>query len=113
VGKGAAVPLLVGPVTLALLASTPLPAGVVVEKLLPAYGQLLRQLQAAGAPEVQLHEPALTTDKGAAARTVFEGAYAQLAAVGCPINLVAAYDDLVGWVWWLGCGVGVWVWDFL
>lgn len=49
-----------------------------------------------GAPEVQLHEPALATDKGAAARDAFESAYAQLAAVGCPIHVVACYDDLVG-----------------
>lgn len=93
-GKEAAVPMVVGPVSLALLASTTLPADVIVEKLLPSYGQLLRQLSVQGAPEVQLHEPALATDKGAAARAAFETAYGQLSAVGCPINLVATYDDL-------------------
>ena len=63
-------------------------------RLLPAYGQLLRQLQRLGVPEVQLHEPSLTTDAGAASKDVFESAYAQLAAVGCPIDLVTYYDDL-------------------
>jgi hypothetical protein len=63
-------------------------------RLLPTYGQLLRQLQALGVPEVQLHEPSLATDAGAAARDVYEAAYASLAAVGCPIDLVTYYDDL-------------------
>jgi hypothetical protein len=62
----------------------------------PAYASALRALKAAGAPEVQLHEPALATDKGAAARGAFEAAYAALSAEGLPINLVAVYDDLVG-----------------
>lgn len=47
-----------------------------------------------GAPEVQLHEPSLTTDAGAAAKDVYESAYRQLSAVGCPIDLVTYYDDL-------------------
>lgn len=47
-----------------------------------------------GVPEVQLHEPSLTTDAGAAAQSVYESAYAALAAVGCPIDLVTYYDDL-------------------
>jgi hypothetical protein len=50
-----------------LLANTELPLGEAVERLLPTYCQLLRALQVAGAPEVQLHEPILVTDKGAAA----------------------------------------------
>jgi 5-methyltetrahydropteroyltriglutamate--homocysteine methyltransferase len=86
----------VGPVTFALLASTTLAPAAVVERILPAYAQALRELKAAGAPEVQLHEPALTTDKGAGARAATETAYKALAAEGLPINLVAAYDDLVG-----------------
>jgi hypothetical protein len=50
-----------------LLANCELPLGEAVERLLPTYCQLLRALQVAGAPEVQLHEPILVTDKGAAA----------------------------------------------
>lgn len=52
-----------GPVTFVLLAQRQLPAEEAVSRLLPAYGQLLRQLQVAGAPEVQIHEPILATDK--------------------------------------------------
>jgi hypothetical protein len=47
-----------------------------------------------GVPEVQLHEPSLTTDAGAAAEAVYTSAYTALAAVGCPIDLVTYYDDL-------------------
>lgn len=44
---------------------------------------------------MQLHEPCLATDRGAGCRAEYEGAYAALAAVGLPIDLVAVYDDLV------------------
>lgn len=47
-----------------------------------------------GVPEVQLHEPSLATDAGAASKDVYESAYKQLSAVGCPIDLVTYYDDL-------------------
>jgi 5-methyltetrahydropteroyltriglutamate--homocysteine methyltransferase len=67
----------------------------VLSRLVPAYAELLAALAAAGAPEVQLHEPALATDRGAGARGEFEAAYRALSKAGCPINLVAAYDDLV------------------
>ncbi|KAF8070897.1 5-methyltetrahydropteroyltriglutamate--homocysteine methyltransferase [Scenedesmus sp. PABB004] len=96
IGRDAAVPILIGPVTYALLArrAPGLGLGDAVERLLPAYGQLLRALQGLGAPEVQLHEPALATDAGAAARAEYETAYAALSAVGLPIDLVTYYDDL-------------------
>lgn len=71
----------------------PLPS-LLPRRLLPAYAQLLRQLQQLGVPEVQLHEPSLTTDAGAAAQSVYESAYKSLAAVGCPIDLVTYYDCL-------------------
>lgn len=80
--------------SLALLASTPLPVDAAVARLLPAYEALLAALKAAGAREVQLHEPALCTDRGAVARGAFEAAYARLAAAGPPVDLVAVYDDL-------------------
>jgi 5-methyltetrahydropteroyltriglutamate--homocysteine methyltransferase len=93
-GKPRAIPMLLGPVTFVLLSKRDLPLADAVERLLPAYGQLLRQLQQLGCPEVQLHEPCLATDAGGAARAVYESTYAQLAAVGCPIDLVTYYDDL-------------------
>lgn len=93
-GKSRAIPMLIGPVTFVLLSKRDLALPEAVSRLLPAYGQLLRQLQQLGCPEVQLHEPSLATDAGAAAREVYESTYAQLAAVGCPIDLVTYYDDL-------------------
>lgn len=74
------------------------PPAAIAATLTPHYCALLRQLAAAGATEVQLHEPVLCTDKGAAAGAVFAAAYAELAKAGVDINLVACYDDLVGYV---------------
>lgn len=93
-GKASAIPMLLGPVTYVLLSKRDLPLAECVSRLLPTYGQLIRQLQQLDVPEVQLLEPSLATDAGAAAREVFEDAYRQLAAVGCPIDLVTFYDDL-------------------
>eukprot|EP00879_Flechtneria_rotunda_P004675 GHRR01004937.1.p1 GENE.GHRR01004937.1~~GHRR01004937.1.p1 ORF type:complete len:387 (+),score=126.10 GHRR01004937.1:610-1770(+) len=93
-GKNKAVPIIMGPVTYVLLAKRDLALAEAVDRLLPTYGQLLRKLQQLGCPEVQLHEPALTTDAGAAAQDVYKNAYTQLAAVGCPIDLVTYFDDL-------------------
>lgn len=93
-GKERAIPMLIGPVTYVLLSKRDLALEHAVERLLPCYAQLLRKLQLLGCPEVQLHEPCLATDAGAAARSVYEVAYAQLAAVGCSIDLVTYYDDL-------------------
>jgi hypothetical protein len=51
-----------------LLAKCTLPLAEAVERLLPTYAQLLREMQKAGALEVQIHEPVFVTDKGAAAK---------------------------------------------
>ena len=51
-----------------LLAKSALPLAEAVERLLPTYAQLLRELQKAGALEVQIHEPVFVTDRGAAAK---------------------------------------------
>lgn len=58
-----------------------LPLDQAVARLLPTYCALLQQLAAAGAPEVQLHEPVLATSEGAGMRAEFETAYAQMAQV--------------------------------
>lgn len=93
-GKDKAIPLLVGPCTYVLLSKRDLPLKDAVDRLLPTYGQLLRQLHTLGCPEVQILEPSLTTDAGNDAQSVYEATYTQLAAVGLPIDLICCYDDL-------------------
>ncbi|KAG2493151.1 hypothetical protein HYH03_008575 [Edaphochlamys debaryana] len=96
-GAEAAVPMVVGPVTFALLArSSPLPPPEAVARLLPAYRRLLRELAQRRVPELQLHEPALATSQAAepGVRDAFEAAYAELAKAGVPLNLVVPYADL-------------------
>ncbi len=103
-------PVVVGPVTFLLLAkaSSDAPAGFDplsrLDDVVAAYGELLAALGAAGAPWVQLDEPALVADTvtGGLAEGVLADAvtraYAALTAVaGRPQILVAApYGDLRG-----------------
>lgn len=75
-------PVLVGPVTYLLLAKVkdgraePLS---LLAGLLPVYVELLRKLAAAGAPWVQIDEPALVLDLAPAAKAAFTTAYETLA----------------------------------
>ncbi|KAL6745237.1 cobalamin-independent methionine synthase [Haematococcus lacustris] len=98
VGKESAVPILLGPVTYASLARSNTAAApdldAVLAKLLPVYLELLQKLKELQVPEVQLHEPYLTTTKGAKLQAPTSAAYKQLAAQGVSINFVTYYDDL-------------------
>lgn len=47
-------------------------------------------------PNTQVHEPILTRSGSAALAAEFASCYAELAAVGLPINLVIPYDDVEG-----------------
>lgn len=114
VGAEAAVPTLVGPVSVVLLAkctsadgsSSATPSddaawvAAWVKALVPAYEAALAAFAQAGAKEVQLAEPALATDRGASAagRAAYELAYSALGAAaskaGLVLDLVAQYDDL-------------------
>ncbi|KAG2448374.1 hypothetical protein HYH02_006956 [Chlamydomonas schloesseri] len=117
VGREHAVPILIGPVTFVSLSrGCELPLGEAVSRLLPAYCALLQQLAAAGAPEVQLHEPVLATSEGAELRAEFEAAYAQLAqAAGTvPLHLVTYYDDIgAAYPWAVALPVAAVSLDFL
>jgi hypothetical protein len=66
-------PRYTGPVTFVLLSRCQLPHEEAVQRLLPTYGSLLRQLTLAGAPEVQIHEPCLATDKASGWRRPRDG----------------------------------------
>ncbi|MCX5797903.1 MAG: 5-methyltetrahydropteroyltriglutamate--homocysteine S-methyltransferase [Elusimicrobia bacterium] len=75
-------PVLVGPVTFALLGK-PKYQGFslpdTVARLAPVYVETLRKLREQGADEVRLDEPCLVTDLSAQARAVYKSAYAELA----------------------------------
>lgn len=92
-------PVLIGPVTYLLLGKEKEPGFHrldLLDRLLPVYVQILRELQAAGAEWVQLDEPYLTMDLEPAARDAYETAYARIAA-GCPnlkILLATYFGDL-------------------
>lgn len=96
-----AVPIVLGPVTLLRLARVEGQVEAVLQKLTPTYVELVSALQGLDVPEVQLHEPALVLNDGAALRSQFEGAYSALAEVGLPLNLVTYFDDVGAAYPWL------------
>ena len=71
-----------------------LDASKAVAALLPAYTQLLETLKGLGVPEVQFHEPILTTHRADALKGNFQSTYEQLSKAGLPIDLVTYYDDV-------------------
>eukprot|EP00877_Chromochloris_zofingiensis_P007127 jgi/Chrzof1/2668/Cz11g24160.t1 len=93
-GKDTAIPIVMGPITLILLAKSKVPAEQALERVLPVYVELLTQIKALGVPEVQIHEPILASDKGAGAQQLFNTTYAKLSAIGTPIDLVTYFDDI-------------------
>lgn len=91
-------PVVVGPLTFALLGKVR-EAGVthldIVERLLPAYEELLKGLEAAGAVWVQIDEPALALDLSQAHRDVLSQAIDRLSkATGLKIFLATYFGDL-------------------
>ena len=72
------------------------PRLALLDGLLPVYGQVLRELQAAGATWVQLDEPFLVLDLDEPARDAFRRAYAELAqaAPGLKLFLATYFEGL-------------------
>jgi 5-methyltetrahydropteroyltriglutamate--homocysteine methyltransferase len=89
-----AVPIVLGPVSLLALSRLALPLGEALERALPAYQSLLRQLAGLGVAEVQLHEPALALGRARQWEQSYQFALEALSAVGVPLNLVTYFDDL-------------------
>jgi len=86
-------PVLIGPVTFLLLAKSPTPGFAplaLLDRLLPVYADVLRQLAAAGAGWVQLDEPCLVLDRSADERAAFRRAYGALAAAVPELKLLVA-----------------------
>lgn len=91
-------PVLLGPVSFLRL-SKRVDGGDPLEllgALLPAYAELLEQLQAAGAGWVQLDEPVLALDPGDRIEAAFTEAYAALACGPRPRVLLASYFGPLG-----------------
>jgi len=89
-----AVPIVLGPVTLLALSRLELPLAEALERILPSYQALLRQLAGLGVPEVQLHEPALVLGRAGEWEQSYQFALEALSASGLPLNLVTYFDDL-------------------
>ena len=85
-------PVLIGPVTFLLLSKT---AGggdrlSHLDRLLPVYAEVLRQLKSGGAEWVQMDEPALALDRTDAELKAFARTYAHLAKEAPGVNLLLA-----------------------
>jgi 5-methyltetrahydropteroyltriglutamate--homocysteine methyltransferase len=91
-------PMLLGPVSFLMLSKTtdrsdPLD---LLDRLLPAYAQILAELAAAGASWVQIDEPVLALDLPAKALAAFRLAYGALARGAVPNILLASYFGAQG-----------------
>ncbi|MBD8881515.1 5-methyltetrahydropteroyltriglutamate--homocysteine S-methyltransferase [Rhodanobacter sp. 7MK24] len=91
-------PVLLGPVSFLLLSKTVDGSDrlALLDRLLPAYAELLRQLAEAGAEWVQLDEPCLVLDQDADDHAAYRKAYAALAAANGPRILLASYFGALG-----------------
>jgi 5-methyltetrahydropteroyltriglutamate--homocysteine methyltransferase len=96
-------PVLVGPVSFLHLAKADRGQNVdpitLLEKLLPVYEQLLKQLKEAGAETVQIDEPVLVFDLPSKTKEAFKPAYEKLIALqgagGPQIALSTYFGDIV------------------
>ena len=86
-------PVLLGPVSFLLLAKTTDGSDrlALLDRLLPAYADLLQRLADAGAEWVQIDEPCLVLDLDDAARAAYRRAYDALSRSACPKLLLATY----------------------
>ncbi len=91
-------PVLLGPVSFLLLSKTVDGSNRLdlLERLLPVYTQLLRQLQESGAEWVQIDEPTLVLDLDAQTQQAFRKAYAILNQGPRPKLLLTSYFGPLG-----------------
>jgi 5-methyltetrahydropteroyltriglutamate--homocysteine methyltransferase len=91
-------PVLLGPVSFLLLSKTADGSDVLdlLDFVLPAYAQILRELAEAGAAWVQMDEPVLALDLTEKAKSAFGLAYATLAATPKPEILLTSYFGPLG-----------------
>jgi 5-methyltetrahydropteroyltriglutamate--homocysteine methyltransferase len=84
-------PVVLGPLSLLLLAKGAPEPLALLPALTEVYAELLAQLAAAGASEVQLDEPCLVLDRSEAELDAFATAYAALPSGGGPAICIATY----------------------
>jgi 5-methyltetrahydropteroyltriglutamate--homocysteine methyltransferase len=86
-------PVLLGPVSFLLLGKAKeasLNPLTFLDRILPIYGEVLRQLAKAGADWIQMDEPMLALDMRGEARAAFSSAYHQLSKVSGNLRLLVA-----------------------
>ena len=93
-------PVLVGPVSFLALGKADRGQSVdpisLLDKLVPVYVELLKQLKAAGAETVQIDEPVLVYDLADKVKAAFKPAYEQLTGAELPKLVLATYfGDIV------------------
>ncbi|PNS20019.1 hypothetical protein CAC42_1466 [Sphaceloma murrayae] len=92
-------PVLLGPVSFLALGKADRGQNVepidLLEKLLPVYVELLKQLKAAGAETVQIDEPVLVYDLPSRIKDAFKPAYQALTAAGPKLVLATYFGDIV------------------
>jgi 5-methyltetrahydropteroyltriglutamate--homocysteine methyltransferase len=93
-------PVVLGPLSFLLLAKPTVPGFetlALIDRLMPVYAELLRELAGAGAEWVQLDEPALVTDQPPAVLRTLDRVYRALCETQHrPKLLVASYFDRLG-----------------
>lgn len=97
-GADCATPVILGPVSIARLVifqdEVDGQREALVDKLIPIYKNLLKELQGLGVTEVQIHEPVLVFDD-AALLPLFKKTYPSIIAAGGPkINMVSFFEDI-------------------
>ncbi|KAF2223381.1 cobalamin-independent synthase [Elsinoe ampelina] len=92
-------PVLLGPVSFLFLGKADRGQSVepidLLEKLLPVYVELLKQLKDAGAETVQIDEPILVFDLPSRIKEAFKPAYQALNAAGPKLALATYFGDIV------------------
>ncbi|KAJ9647459.1 5-methyltetrahydropteroyltriglutamate-homocysteine S-methyltransferase [Exophiala oligosperma] len=92
-------PVLLGPVSFLYLGKADRGQSIdpisALDKLLPLYVDLLKQLKEAGAETVQIDEPILVFDLPAAVKQAFKPAYEKLGGLGSKIVLATYFGDIV------------------
>jgi 5-methyltetrahydropteroyltriglutamate--homocysteine methyltransferase len=87
-------PVVLGPLSLLALSKGVDRPLELLERLVPVYVELLRELAAAGAEEVQLDEPSLALDRTAGELELYASAFAELQGAGLPIALTTYFAGL-------------------
>ena len=93
-------PVLLGPISFLVLGKAGRDASAgfepisILDKLVPVYEQILKDLKAAGAQSVQIDEPILVLDKAAPLAAQFKSTYEKLGSAGPAVTIASYYGRL-------------------